>query len=68
MENEILSDINRRFDHAVLRSDATGKDIVFACNEAKKFDFFFKKQWPKETPARASMASKYKCTHAPSGE
>ncbi|RKX28240.1 MAG: deoxyribose-phosphate aldolase [Candidatus Zixiibacteriota bacterium] len=40
MENEILSDINRRFDHAVLRSDATGKDIVFACNEAKKFDFF----------------------------
>ncbi|MBU8933037.1 MAG: deoxyribose-phosphate aldolase [candidate division Zixibacteria bacterium] len=38
--DDILKNLNRRFDHALLRSDATEKDIVAMCAEAREHDFY----------------------------
>ncbi len=40
MADDLLKNLNRRFDHAVLRSDATESDISSACAEAKQHNFY----------------------------
>lgn len=38
--NDVLANLNRRFDHAALKSDVNEKDVIQICNDAKQFDFF----------------------------
>jgi len=38
--NEILKELNRRFDHAALKADIDEKGIIKLCEEARQFDFF----------------------------
>lgn len=36
----ILSELNQRFDHTCLKSDATASDIIKLCEEARQWQFF----------------------------
>ncbi len=40
MTDNILKDLNLRFDHAILKSDVTEKDITKICKEAIDYKFF----------------------------
>ena len=38
--NNLLKDLNRRFDHAALKSDVDEKAVLKLCEEAVEYDFF----------------------------
>jgi deoxyribose-phosphate aldolase len=38
--NDILKDLNRRFDYAALRSNVDDKAVIALCEEARQYDFF----------------------------
>ena len=40
MNNDILKDLNLRFDHAALKSNVTKEDIIKICREAVEYKFF----------------------------
>ncbi len=40
MTDSLLNNLNRRFDHAALKSDTTESDILTLCTEARDYDLF----------------------------
>ena len=40
MTDDVLNDLNRRFDHAALKSGTTERDIITLCKEARDHDLF----------------------------